>query len=118
MNESKEELTKKILDEGEDVDFSQKEFKLSEEEEEKIDNIGKENFDYCVTALLHKRNSDHEFELNEGENKIAIDDFIELEFNPEVWLNQNDSRKEAIANAVGYISTVFVSNIENFQEKE
>lgn len=118
MNESKEELTQQILDEGEDVDFSQEEFKLSDEEVEKIDSIGKENFDYCVTALLHERNSDHEFELNEDENKIAIDDFIELEFNPEVWLTQNDTQKEAIANAVGYISTVFVNNIEAFQEEE
>ncbi len=118
MDESKQKLTEKILDEGEGVDFSQEEFKLSDEEVEKIDNIGKENFDYCVTALLHGRNSDHKFELNEDENKIAIDDFIELEFNPEVWLTQNDTQKEAIANAVGYISTVFVNNIESFQEGE
>lgn len=117
MDESKEELTKEILAKGDEVSFDEDVFKLSEEEEEKIDIIGETNFDYCVTALLNLRNPDHNFVLDEENEMIVIDDMIELEFNPEVWQSQNEKPRGAIADAVGYISTVFIDNLEKFEQE-
>ena len=116
MDEFGEELARNILQKGEEVNFEGKVFKLSDEEEDIVDSIGEENFDYCVAALLQHRNPNQKIILHEEKGFLDINDKVELEFNPDVWKMGVDHPRDAIADAVGYISLVFIENIEEFEK--
>lgn len=49
--------------------------KLTIDEERLIDCIGRKNFDYCLTAILQKRNPNDKIEYNESEEKLYINDW-------------------------------------------
>lgn len=84
--------------------------KFDLKEKKMIDNIGSENFDYCLTAVLQKRFPDHNISLKEDEEVICIDNSVDLEFNPEIWDLDSKTQEESILMAVSYIGSLFIKN--------